>query len=293
MKPAGGVQIYTDEETGQFFTMVLEANFTAEHEFGVEDLRHLLGITGAGLGIESRSMSGEMRFPNEIMSFEGERPHFQTKGRKDPVRYLECSKHTSLNNSDQNAIFKHMRHPYRDQAALAEWDGGGFRILAYSDEARNAVADLEAALRSGDFAVWIGGTGNNPFAQGGLVLAIPSRVPQSAKDVMLENDLDARRLAEAAAATGIRDRLLEVNKEVPPYSFERRCGFYALSPKWVEGFEPMGRKLITEYPVVFFLNPMKQNENNHGWYTVEELDAWIAGEGPIPKNPIPSAAPRP
>jgi hypothetical protein len=33
---------------------------------------------------------------------------------------------------------------------------------------------------------------------------------------------------------------------------------------------------------MYFLNPMRQQENNFGWFTVEELEQWMEGKGPIP-----------
>ena len=51
--------------------------------------------------------------------------------------------------------------------------------------------------------------------------------------------------------------------------------YLCLSPQWISG----DRK--SQHPVMYWLNPADQDKNNAGWFTVEELDQWIAGTGPV------------
>lgn len=63
------------------------------------------------------------------------------------------------------------------------------------------------------------------------------------------------------------------------------CGYYCLKPRWVSENE----KLQTRYPVIFFLNPMRQREHDYGWFTVEELEQWTEGRGPVMKQTPPGS----
>lgn len=75
-------------------------------------------------------------------------------------------------------------------------------------------------------------------------------------------------LVTAARATGIEARLRQAGKV-----------WFALEPAWRENirYQPP-----TAYEVVFWLNSEDNlHTNRPGWYTVEELDQWIAGTGPV------------
>ena len=42
----------------------------------------------------------------------------------------------------------------------------------------------------------------------------------------------------------------------------------------------------TKYEVVFWLNPQEQQIYDANWYTVEQLDQWAKGEGPVIKTKV-------
>ena len=81
---------------------------------------------------------------------------------------------------------------------------------------------------------------------------------------MTDTDLDTIELQKAVARTGIHKLLKEAD-----------CKYYALSPRWADE---------SKTEVKFWLNPYDQTNNNYGWYAVEDLEAWVNGEGPIPKK---------
>jgi hypothetical protein len=87
---------------------------------------------------------------------------------------------------------------------------------------------------------------------------------------MKQKDEDRINLHEAAKATGIEEKVCAALKS----DFGGKP-FYALSPSWKN-------KQNTKHKVVFWLNPTDQQKNNYGWFTVEELEQWIEGKGPIP-----------
>lgn len=158
--------------------------------------------------------------------------------------------------------------PYK-QLPLADvrtaWSAqGGFMIVGQTDKGGQAVEVVHNALQANRLLVGFGAT-PNPFAHGGVNLIDVDRTPQALIDRLAARDEDWLDLQEAAAETGIESRLIRAGR-----------GFYALKPGWAR--EDEGGQ------VVFWLNPHEQDRFNYGWFSVEALDAWIAGEGPIIKQ---------
>ena len=161
------------------------------------------------------------------------------------------------------------------------WDGESFGIVSREPKVIEFLRSLKDALLKGDAVLHISGT-NNPFKPvSGLVLAIESLVPQEQKDVFEEKFKDMYKLGDAAKNTGIEAKLKEAGKQ-----------WFALSPCWatmqnrITGRDANNMAIVqdvnTEYPVMFWLNPMDQKTNNSMRCTVEDLEAWIKNEGPIP-----------
>jgi hypothetical protein len=82
-------------------------------------------------------------------------------------------------------------------------------------------------------------------------------------------------LTKAAEKTGIAARLKKASEKSGITSYLRPFTYYALSPRW---------KDETKKEVVFWLNPCSQDRFNFGWFTVKDLDDWIAGTGKVPKH---------
>jgi hypothetical protein len=155
---------------------------------------------------------------------------------------------------------------YPEQTIGGAWsdDDFGISVTVNDKESFAFIKKLAKAIEVGDFAVWQGGEdSNNPFARAGLVVAIASLVPQELKDYMLKCHEDEKKLKDADEATGIKALLKEKNK-----------GFFACSPHWMgERF----KDTTSNHPVIYWLNPMEQDENNYGWFTVEQLTDWANG----------------
>lgn len=266
-------------EGDKLIGLSLGADYCAEHEWGIADLKWALGIDGSKPkysqekakytkphGIERRRISKH----DNIRLFE----------HKDQVIVI-CEDSWIVKRFEEN-IEKHgidkVWKDYRprelglwgDETLATAWDGGSFGILAKGDDA-NRLRELFKEIEANNVAIWNGGR-SNPFQNGGLIIAIIDRVPAEHVEAMRAADEDAEKLQAASEATGIHKRLADAGK-----------GFYACSASWfTPDFKPKNQTKETTHPVIFFLNPREQDENNSGWFTVEELDQWIKGEGPIP-----------
>jgi hypothetical protein len=152
------------------------------------------------------------------------------------------------------------------------------------------------------------------FDNGGIVLADARNIPVEHITKMEEADREINRRHAASRATGIVERLDAHNAalraaKVPgqydrggrwneafsilPDGTERfrdqydpYCNGYCLDPRWNATTDEKGvvhkHSDTTKHDVVYFLNPMNQQQNYWGWVTVEDLDDWIQGKGKIP-----------
>lgn len=166
------------------------------------------------------------------------------------------------------------RATYEEPRTCSAWDGNSFSIATRDQALINLLRDLHEALVAGDAVMHLSSSGNPFKLINGLVLAIESRVPQAEKDAFKAAHEERYLLQDAAKATGIEARLGAAGK-----------GFFALSPAWSTSIKSTrSGEIKTAHPVIFFLNPRDQRGSNSGWFTVEALDLWIKGEGPIPKR---------
>jgi len=147
---------------------------------------------------------------------------------------------------------------------VCAWARGSFVIhvrgeknIAFLHELRDAIARCDIA---------IGLPWARAFLRGGVSFVIASRLPQADRDAVTERDLAHKKLIDAARATGIYEELEKAGKR-----------YHALGPDWVDR--------ETQEEVMFFLNPREQQDNNSGWFTVEELRAWCQDEGVVKKDP--------
>lgn len=178
----------------------------------------------------------------------------------EPVRWVEEGKFSGLwmppphsSNTKPNNVSAYKSDMW------CGWSGSDFGAFGFTPKVSAALKKIYDAVKAGDGALWLGGGG--VFQNAGLAVAIASALPAGTAEQWEKADRDAFELKRDAAATGIEERLRKAGKD-----------FFALSPS------------RTKRGLLFWLNPMQQHENNHGWFTVEELDQWIAGKGPVPKK---------
>lgn len=164
----------------------------------------------------------------------------------------------------------------------AAWSDRDFAVFARKKEDIHFLDDLHSAFQNKDVAIWLGKTmPDNPFENAGLVLGIVSRMPTRAVLSFLESDRELASLEQMDAATGIKDRLARARAKADSSGrlYPAPFSYYALSPRLIGDRQFEGE---TAHPIIYWLNPTDQQNNNFGWFTVEQLDQWIAGEGPIP-----------
>lgn len=244
-----------DGET--FVGVSFGSDYCAEHEWGIKDIREDFDVRKS---VIEKRLLGLKTVEVQLYGIDVRMIH------NNRVSFFEQNGTYLLGYTDGNpeflkSLFK-TESSYLDRAAegfLGLWDGRSFALISKDKEKMFALRDAFSEL---DIAIFMGAS--EVFSNGsGLNLCIASKIPKVVTDGMRESDMSAHNLRIAADKTGIEDRL-----------HKGKCRYYALSPRWKSG--------SNKTEVVFWLNPVEQQTNNYGEFTVAELDQWINGEGPIP-----------
>lgn len=255
MKPARRDVEWIESEDDDFVGVNLGWDFTAEHEWGIEDLRTGLRRADEGIGLDRRTLHPTDKDRSRVyMAWDDDAGYGRfgfpaRKAKSVPWRYAA---------------------DFADIGIAPYWSKSGFCIL-YKEDAQDRIRELHKALWQENLCLFLSGKSlETPLSNRGLVLAIKDRVPPNKASAMKDADMKTEALRKAHEATGIEERLEEAGR-----------GTLALSPRFVHD-APVDRD--TEHEVVYWLNPRDQQANEAGWYTVEELEAWARGEGPVIKE---------
>lgn len=280
MRQAG--QVETIKEDGVAHAILLTGAGCGQHECGVDALLRYANVplVSRKEGMGDRSSTEGVR---HVMfdTFEG--MTIPTTRKRTKVAIFAIGQEAKHYPEDVREIAK--RYLSFHTPIHGAWDDRNACVVARDDATIRVLSEFAEAARAGDLAIWYGAFSRNPFERPGLVIAIPSRVPDLHKRTMLDNDRAINRLADAAEATGIKARIDKANAAAPERAswFHRPFGYHALSPGWRLESRVGNLPIETKHDVMFFLNPAGK-EHNHGWFTVEELDAWLRGEGPVLKS---------
>lgn len=287
MKPAGNDTRIIRNAEGKPYGVLLAGNYAAEHEGGIKGILRYLNIDPDGKRLEGRSMTA----PAELYTAKGqvtqkyyldlEKPKKQT----DKLLYVSMDPYELERSNIQYNVTRYKL----DTEFTAAWDDRCFKFAAWTKDAADFLQEIVKAAANGDLTVFIGQTlkeKNNPFCRSGLIFAITSKMPQEAIDVINNDDDESERINAAVEATGIVKLIEENTDKLKTWSHGK--AYHALSPRWTEGFGEVGNRTgnlsdRTKHPVVFFLNPAN-SKYNYGWFTVEELEEWIQGKGPVIKT---------
>jgi len=257
--------LYVDD---LFVGVSLGWDHCAEHEWGIQDLKRDFGIPHAPTrkvcGFASRKVS---RVSENLTLF-------TVKG----TEYLIYSPYEPR----QDVPHTFTEHSYKEDTFKGAWGSQDFG--ASSTSKKGELKELFQAFQEKNVVFFIGKSG--PFSNGGLKICIADRIPEDSQKEAKEADLDNLDLDDAVAKTGILAKLKAAqDASGPDRNYNRKCGYYACSPSWrtvKKTVDDNPFKLESAHNVWFFLNPRDQENNKAGWFTVEELEQWIEGKGPIP-----------
>lgn len=235
----------------KFFGVILAADYCAEHEWGIKDLKQEFGIPTPDVkeppfGIERMAAT---QVPRHI---------FFDKTRLIVDQYGDNYSPSEL-------------RLYRDETIAGAWNGRSFGLLVKNKDNIKYLTELHDHIQNKNVFIYLGKPhGGNPFLRAGLIIGITDRATQEAKDMWFNEDKEMAQIYIEAEETGIEKLICEKLKS----SYGGKP-FFALTPR------RKSSNINTKYDVMFWLNPCDQNKNNFGWFTVEELEQWTRGEGPV------------
>jgi len=250
-------------EDDVFIGASLGSDYCAEHEWGITDLKNDYEIPC--LKPEDDSLIGIERRRTRLCSPKLEYIEFEDGAVLQHhhygfVRDTEKPRPKLLEKylTDEGVFWR-----AKDEL-VGSWDGDDF-LLGAKKEHEDKLRQLFDAFKSKDIIMYLGGGG--VFKNSGLVLAVASQIPEKLVTEWEDIDRDTGRLYRAFRATKIEDILAKAGRR-----------YFALSPRWYTD-DKTGEKKVH-----CWLNPMEQQDNNFGWYTIDELKDWADNSGPIPKK---------
>jgi hypothetical protein len=282
----------TNDESGDFMGVNLGSDQVAEHEWGIKGIKQVLGVPGADEDNDRRKTDYGGVYGMDRRRCKSPKPDCVALHEEGDTLNLIVMKPYSLKSFleygfDRTHGGQGEWRFWTNDTMVTAWDESSFAIRVKGEENFKKLRELHEALMKGECCIWLGGGG--VFQNAGLCIAIHDRIPEKHLKTMREGDMDHEKLNRAAAATGIQKKIEDANEqwrkmqEVESGSRfygSDRWGYYALSPRWAHKEE----RKRTKHPVIFWLNPMDQERNNYGWFTVEQLEQWLQGNGPIPKE---------
>lgn len=252
-----GFQCKFIEQDGKVVGINLGCDAVSEHEWGIEKIREAFHIDDSRIGFEH--FVAKPPFPELHVLRNGD----EMMVVYDPI-FQFLNKRVSENFKALQGDFE-LQMFFDDLAAAWDDESFGIAVRGKENQEKLTQAILEP-YKDGDLMILF----TRLFAKTpGLTILRASAFPEEEKTKMREAHEDRIALEHAAEETGIAERLRKAGKD-----------YYALSPRWTKDFQDVK----TGYPIMFWLNPIGQDKNNWGWFTVEDLLAWVDNKGPIPKT---------
>lgn len=254
----------------------LSSDFTSEHEWGIDNLKSLLGMPKLGtpknlsvldrlrkkeeynVGIEARTIQ---TIPDHTLKLE------KFVANDENYYVLICYRPWGMKiDITEHSLKAFELYPYPGTNITAAWDDSSFGLLV-SEVYKKEIEELYNAMLNKNVII---ATNNDEFDDGGLNLIIKSQISKEDVNELYDLDMDRIELKKASEEIGLDTILNTANKR-----------HFALSPKWLKDAGTMPE---SKYKVVYWLNPYEQHRYNFGWYTVEQLLEWAEDKGPVIKK---------
>jgi hypothetical protein len=241
---------------GTFFGFCLGADYVAEHEQGLGDLRSYFGISQSTepLGVKNLQFT---KLPSDEMIFfkKGQSAYLLFSrmvgyGKKDPEKF-QADFHRRPNEL-------YLRG---EEKMAGAWSDRDFGIMVKGKEAIAQLQELWDAMQKKDVA--FGFTSAMPaFDNAGLCIFIVSKFPKVFNDSLIAQQVEKNRLQAAADKTGVIAYLESKGKGL--YK-----GYFACRPEFDDK---------TEDGLRWWFNSYNQQEDGYGWMTSQDLRDYADGK---------------
>lgn len=273
-------------ENDKFIGISLGYDYCAEHEWGIEGITRDFGIPKsdkANMGVESRSITKmpKMYFKEETHKKKKYAILFTGYSWRDDNSDAEVP--SELKNYVKDLTWNeeyNTKHPDRDKDnVLTAWDSKSFGVAVMGDKEVEYLKELHQAFLDNNVAIAVVNLrARNPFAGSSLSLLIKSKIPQETLDLMYSGDKEYYDLHDYEEEIGMKKIIKEKgNKD----GYKGKKYFMACSPKWIDyndeaAREEAKKKRNSKFNIMYWVN-YSDNDDNYGWYTVEEIKEWLTG----------------
>lgn len=228
----------------QVVMISLGSDFVAEHECGVAALRDKLGCSNSKMGVERQRITDASC-----------------------IRWVSLGSTQGFDTCALNELYRDRLPSYADSEIkdlCTLWDDSSFGCYSRTEKTIEQLREVYEAIMRKDACLWLGAK------QGGLVglsrpplcIGIISRMGSEVFEQWARKDQEDLTLFSEVKKTRIVSKLAKANK-----------GYFALKP----ARQPDGS-------IKFWLNPYDQDKNRTMWCTLDDLNDWIKGKGPIVKS---------
>lgn len=251
------------DDAGALIGISLGHDFCAEHEWGARQMKAQFGVDDSRpRGVGSRTVRNT---PNYLQFAEYTRKPSRGGALPEPCAMMLLYPNTTVQNFIKSPFecgFMGDMSAANSKNIVCAWDDRFFAVnVRGEDNVRNLKA-VNEAFRRNDIA--FGGSFTRWLVDRGLTFVIASKIPADIQEKVLQSDLDQIALMDALDDSGIKTRLSSVGRR-----------WYALEPAWTDE---------SKTAIKVFLNPGEQHLFNHGWFSLEDLEQWAEGHGPIVKS---------
>jgi hypothetical protein len=280
------VESIQSEEDGKVWGVNLGYDYCSEHEWGVDGLKTHLGLKDESrrcLGIQNKLIRnkdgisyGEISFwlrKGSVVS-SVEKPGYSEK----KAYYFESSNINQWMSADireeglrkgRTDLISTYDIEESEKNIWSEWDESGFRLVTLDKELCDALID---AFEATELTIGLSSK-SNPFTNSGMLLIDARAFSDELKKEMEQEEIDFLNLKKKSDKFKKRfDRKLK----------KRGLGYHALSPRSIGKEEQVERN--TRYDFIYWLNPTQQSLYESCWCSVEDLNLWLKGKGPIIKK---------
>lgn len=251
------------DDSGHLLGIALGHDFCAEHEDSARDMKIQFGVDDSNPdGIQSRKVK---RVPNYLQFATYDRKPGAGSASTEPCAMLLLYPNFTIDQYISNPFECQLTDEVdgqRRRQVVCAWDQRFFVINVRGVENVRNLKTLYAAFQSNDIA--FGSGFSRWLVQRGLTFMMPSRIPASIQQKILEADRERSALTTAFRNSGIEMQLAAGGRR-----------WHALEPAWVGEDK-------TE--IRCFLNPVDQHLFKSGWFSLDELAQWAEGYGPIVKG---------
>ena len=278
-----GLIVHNDK----FIGISLGYDYCAEHEWGIKGINRGFGIPESNktnMGVESRSIT---TMPKMYLKEE------TVKKKKFAILFTRGYSWRDDNNAEVPSELKNYvkdlmwnedynnKHVIKDPKdnILTAWDEKSFAVAVMGDKEVEYLKELHQAFLDNNITIAVVNLrAKNPFAGSSLSLLIKDRIPQETLDLMYRGDKEYYDLHDYEEKIGMK-KIIEENGNKDGYKGNKF--FCACSPKWIDyndesAREEAKKKRNTKFNITYWVN-YSDNDENYGWYTVEEIREWLTG----------------